>query len=695
MKKKAEKTIAKKPIAETAQETDPDYPLVEGDKLAQHIIELKNIYKTYHPGSIDVHALNGVSLIIEQGEFVAIMGSSGSGKSTLLHVLGLLDKPTKGEYILNNQKVSSLNDDKLASLRNKLMGFVFQSFNLLSRVTAQYNVLLPLVYSNGNHVEKIKINRHEKATYLLGKVGLGDRIDHKPNQLSGGQQQRAAMARALVNDPLVLFADEPTGNLDSQSTKEILELLRELHSSGITIILVTHEDDVASTAERIIHMQDGKIISDKKSKKYEPDAQLPLAPQTVKNMSHSVLNIRRFRDYFSQAMRSLFSNKIRSFLSILGVLIGVSSLIAMLALGTGAKESIKERIQSLGSNILSVRPSHKARQGISGQSGTRVRINLEDSYAIKQQISGIKTVAPYVNGSAQVVYENNNWSTSIEGTTADYPELKSITLASGRFFTPKETLQREKVAVIGTTIVEKLFNAKNPLGEFIKINRINFRVIGILPKKGATGWRDEDDRIVVPINTAMYRLFGDEQIRNIDVQVENESDMEEISGKIQRLIAARHRIPGDPSEAIDVRNLEEIQETITSTVNTFAYLLGSIAFISLLVGGIGIMNIMLVTVTERTREIGLRKAIGASNTDILSQFIIEAIAICIFGGIAGIILGSLISLLLSAAAGWTTKISLLSVNLAFAFSVAIGLIFGIWPAYKASRLNPIDALRYE
>ncbi|MBN1621820.1 MAG: ABC transporter permease [Endomicrobiales bacterium] len=660
-----------------------------------NIIELKDIYKTYHPGSVDVHALNGVSLSIQQGEFVAIMGASGSGKSTLLHVLGLLDKPTKGEYILKGQKVSTLSDDKLASLRNKLMGFVFQSFNLLSRVSAQYNVSLPLVYSDGNNNSASKTNRQEKSRFLLEKVGLGTRIDHKPNELSGGQQQRVAIARSLVNDPLVLFADEPTGNLDSQSTKEILELLKELHESGITVVLVTHEDDVAQTAKRIIKMQDGKIISDKKVKKDEID--VVKVPESLysKDISHSFLNIKRIKDYFGQAMRALFSNKIRSFLSILGVLIGVASLIAMLALGTGARESIKERIQSLGSNILSVRPSRKARQGISGQSGSRIRLYLEDAYAIKSQIAGIKTVAPYVNGSAQLVYKNNNWNTSVEGTTADYPELKSIKLASGRFFTQKETVQREKVVVIGYRIVEKLFENQNPLGEFIKINRINFRVIGVLPEKGATGWRDEDDRIIVPINTAMYRLFGEDQIRNIDVQVANESEMEEISEKIQRLIAARHRVTENFNEVIDVRNLEEIQETITSTVNTFAYLLGSIAFISLLVGGIGIMNIMLVTVTERTREIGLRKAIGASNTDILSQFVIEAIAVCILGGVAGILLGSLISIILSAAAGWTTKISIFAVNLAFAFSVAIGLVFGIWPAYKASRLDPIDALRYE
>jgi macrolide transport system ATP-binding/permease protein len=394
-------------------------------------------------------------------------------------------------------------------------------------------------------------------------------------------------------------------------------------------------------------------------------------------------------------MRSLLSNKVRSFLSILGVLIGVSSLIAMLALGTGAKESIKSRIQSLGSNILSVRPARRSRRGVSENSSTEVRLTIDDSYAIKEQITGINTVAPYVNGSAQVTCGNNNWSTSVEGTTADYPVLKAFEVESGRFFTEKETADREKLVVIGKTVVEKLFENKNPLGEFIKINRINFRVIGILPEKGGSSWRDEDDRVVVPLNTAMFRLFGKEYVSNMDVQVKNEEDMEKVSDKIKKLVAVRHRFSGDYKDAIDVRNLAEIQETITATVNTFAYLLGSIAFISLLVGGIGIMNIMLVTVTERTREIGLRKAIGASNKDILSQFVIESVVICIAGGVAGILFGSLISFLLSRIAGWTTSVSAFSVLLAFTFSVGIGLVFGIWPAYKASRLDPIDALRYE
>lgn len=658
------------------------------------LIELKNISKTYYLGQINVVAVENISLEITEGEFIAIMGPSGSGKSTLMHILGLLDKPSKGNYKLTGKEVSELTDNELAVLRNRFIGFVFQQFNLLPRMSARENVALPLIYSDG------KMSTDE--ILLLEKVGLKDRINHKPNELSGGQQQKVAIARALINKPLIILADEPTGDLDTKSGKEIIDILKNLNDTGITVIMVTHEEKLAEYAKRIIRLQDGKIISDRtvSSRVFPAGKTITMAhleniPLKHKSNMVSIFGIQKIGNYFSQAIRSLLSNKTRSILSILGVLIGVASVIAMLALGTGAREEVKKRISSLGSNLLVVRPGSQRLGGISLETGSVTRLTLQDVNEIEEKVFGIDKVAGYITGRGQVVYSGKNWNTRIEGTTADYPDIRNSHPETGRFFTKSETINRAKVAVIGKTVVKELFGDKNPLGEFIKIKGIDFQVIGVLPEKGATGFRDEDDEIVIPINTAMYRLLGREYIDYIDVQVINSDLMDNVSERIKKLIVSLHRLPESKTDTIDIRNMADIQETVTQTVKTFSFLLGSIAFVSLLVGGIGIMNIMLVSVTERTREIGLRKAIGANNRDILFQFIIESIDICVLGGIIGIIFGFGFSFALSKFANWSTKISFQSVILSFSFSVIIGLIFGIWPARKASKLNPIEALRYE
>ncbi|MDD5686897.1 MAG: ABC transporter permease [Elusimicrobia bacterium] len=657
------------------------------------LIELNNISKTYYLGSIDVPVLHGVSLTVKEGEFISIMGPSGSGKSTLLHILGLLDKPSGGSYNLLTHEISQLTDSQLATVRNKFIGFIFQSFNLLPRMSATENVLMPLVYSDNK--KKNMENSRQNAIKLLQRVGLGDRTQHKSNELSGGQQQRVAIARALINNPLIIFADEPTGNLDSKSAAEIIDILKELNDSGITIIMVTHEPDLAQAAKRIIKLQDGKIIADEINHKSKASVQQPDEEMEIPKIHHNVFKISRVGDYFSQAMRALMSNKTRSFLSILGVLIGVTGLIAMLALGKGAREATKQQMASLGSNILMVSPGSSHRQGVSLGAGAVTRFTLEDAQSIRKDVDGVTGVAAYANGRGQIIYNGKNWNTRIESTSPDYQFMKNAKPTIGRFFTEEENTSRAKVAVIGQTIVTQLFGNQNPLGEFIKINRVDFQVIGILPVKGASGWRDEDDKVEVPVNTAMHRLFGKAFIDSMDVQVADETIMDDVSKKITDRILFLHRLPKDRADSINIRNLADIQATVNATMKIFSTLLGSVAFISLLVGGIGIMNIMLVSVTERTREIGLRKAVGANNSDILFQFVIESIFICVMGGVIGIMLGSAISVSLAVFAHWKTIVSLSSIVVSFTFSVVIGLIFGTWPAKKASQLNPIEALRYE
>lgn len=659
------------------------------------MIEAKNLYKTYQLGDVKVEALRGVSLKISRGEFVAIMGASGSGKSTLMHVLGLLDRPDSGEYSLGGEDVVNLSDKELALVRNQLVGFVFQQFHLLPRMSALENAELPLIYAGKRHLK-------QRAEQEIKEVGLKERMFHKPNQLSGGQQQRVAIARSLVNDPPIIFADEPTGNLDTKSKEEIITILKELNKKGKTIVIVTHENEIAAHARRIITMRDGQIISDKNiSAGLNPAADaLPESENVIKNIlsnaGRSVKGGMEFLDYLKQAVFAMLSHKMRAFLSILGILIGVAAVIAMLAIGQGAKESIEKQLASLGSNLLVVRPGASRSGGVSLEAGTTTRLRLEDVTAIEKLKDYVKSASPSVTGRAQVVYKNKNWNTQAEGVAVSYAQLRSSVPTVGRFFTEDEVKTREKVALLGTTVVRELFGNTNPIGKTIKINLINFRVIGILPAKGTAGPRDQDDTVLVPITTAMYRLLGKQYVDSIYVEVKSADLADAAQEAVSDLIIKQHRlITEDQKDSFSIFNMSDIKNTLTSTTQTMSVLLGAIAAISLLVGGIGIMNIMLVSVTERTREIGLRKAIGANNKDILVQFLIESVLMSFIGGLIGIILGGGTSILITLIAGWSARVSLSSIILATVFSLAVGVIFGLWPAQQASKLNPIEALRYE
>ena len=654
------------------------------------MIELKNINKTYKTGKIGVQALRDVSLKLTPGEFVAIMGPSGSGKSTLLHLLGFLDKPDSGSYYLGEKEVSNLTDDESAILRNRLAGFVFQQFHLLPRMTALENAELPLIYAGKRHLK-------EKALQQIEAVGLTQRASHRPNELSGGEQQRTAIARSLVNEPLIILADEPTGNLDTKSGQEIMLILQRLNQKGKTIVMVTHEKEIAQYAKRIIHMRDGKIISDEKIKAETEkisSTSVSISAEDILSESHSTVRKAEFLDHIRQATHAIVSHKMRSVLSILGILIGVAAVIAMLALGQGAKDSISQRLASLGSNLLVIRPGSRRMHGVALEAGAITRFTLRDAEAITK-LPMLEGVSPTVRGRAQLVYGNKNWNTQVSGTGVGYASMRASIPTLGRFFTEEELRMRKKVVLLGTTIVKEVFENINPVGSTIRINRINFKVIGVLPEKGANMWRDRDDLVVIPITTAMYRLLGKEYVDSIDVQVKDISMMEDAQSSIRRLIIKRHRLDKDDERSFQIRNMAEIQEVLQSTTRTMTLLLGSIAAIALLVGGIGIMNIMLVSVTERTREIGLRKAIGARRKDILTQFLIESVVMTFSGGIIGIIFGIGIAALLAFFAGWATKVSISSVVLATTFSIAVGIGFGFWPARQAAKLNPIEALRYE
>ncbi|ACD90976.1 MAG: MacB family efflux pump subunit [Chlorobium limicola] len=654
------------------------------------ILELRDVHRTYRIGESTVHALRGVSLTVEQGEFIAIMGASGSGKSSLLHILGLLDNPDKGEYRILGNNVNTLSGDEQAGLRNNVAGFVFQQFHLLRRMTIVDNVRLPHIYSG------LKGDFRQEAARRLALVGLEKRIDHTPNQLSGGEQQRVAIARALVRDPLLIFADEPTGNLDTKNSYEIMKILKGLHEQGKTIIMVTHETDIAAYAERVITMRDGTIVTDERRESPERKS-IPV--ETARFDLHAggrrtLLQSGRFSVFMAQAFQSILSNKVRSLLSVLGILVGVASVIAMMALGEGAKAAMQQQLKSMGSNLLSVRGGSAKIRGAASGAGAVTRFTVKDVEAIASLGSLVKNATGVVSGSAQTVFENKNWNTNLEGAGYDYGVMRSTIPTIGRWFSREEMQKREKVAIIGVTVAKELFGTGNPIGRTIKINRINFKVIGIAPVKGFSGPRDEDDIVIIPLTTAMYRVLGKDYLSGIFVEARQSSGIERTKNTISELIRKRHRLHSD-DDSFNIRDMTEIQKMLTSTTETMSMLLGSIAAISLLVGGIGIMNIMLVSVTERTREIGLRKAIGARKNDIMLQFLVESVGLTISGGVIGIMIGIGVSLLLSLFAGWAVKTSIFSVVLATVFSVITGLFFGLWPARKAAELNPVEALRYE
>jgi macrolide transport system ATP-binding/permease protein len=651
------------------------------------MIEVTNITRTYRIGESFVNALNGVSLKIEQGEFVAIMGASGSGKSSLMHILGLLDVPDTGEYRLMGREVSRMKEDELASIRNNVAGFVFQQFHLLTRMSTIDNVMLPCIYSGESG------DFRKDALKCLELVGLSHRSDHRPNQMSGGEQQRVAIARALIRDPMLIFADEPTGNLDTKNSHEIMRILTELHDQGKTIIMVTHEPDIAEYASRVIIMKDGLVLEDRQKAPSSTPVNAPVAEMDVDHLP--LFQPGRMLGFVVQAFRSIVSNKIRTLLSVLGILVGVASVIAMMALGTGAKAAMEEQLKSMGSNLLSLRGGSAKIGGAAQGTGTVTRFTEKDAEALTGLAPLVSRVSGDVTGSGQLVYLDKNWSSGVEGVDFDYGKMRATEPTIGRWFTREEIQAREKVAIIGTTVVTQLFGNENPIDRIIKINRINFRVIGIAPAKGFAGPRDQDDTVIIPVTTAMYRVLGKNYLDGIFVEVSSAENIEPAKKAIDNLIRKRHKLLESDQDSFNIRDMTQFQQMLSSTTQTMSMLLGSIAAISLVVGGIGIMNIMLVSVTERTKEIGLRKAVGARKSDIMLQFLIESVGMTLSGGIIGILVGVGVSVMLSTFAGWAVKTSLFSVLLASGFSVLIGLFFGLWPAQKAAGLKPVEALRYE
>jgi len=403
-----------------------------------------------------------------------------------------------------------------------------------------------------------------------------------------------------------------------------------------------------------------------------------------------------FSESFQMALTSLYANKMRSLLTMLGIIIGVGAVIALVSVGMGVRSNVTSSIASLGSNMLIVSPGSSNRGGVRGAAGSMQTLKYDDAKAIKDKIKNIDYVSPSVSSSYQVVYGNNNWNTSVQGVTPEFMSIRSLSIGYGSFVSTDDMNKRNRVAVIGTTVASNLFAKDNPVGKNIRINNQPYKVIGLLESKGQSSvGQDQDDVIYIPLTTAQERMLGITYVQSINVQVSSQEKMEQVQAEIENLLRSRHHIVAGKDDDFHVRNLTSLMETVSQSTSMLTMLLGAIAGISLIVGGIGIMNIMMVSVTERTREIGIRKALGATFMNIMTQFLIESMVIGIIGGIIGIVFGCAASKIIAQLGDFTTVITITPIIVSFIFSVGIGLFFGIYPARKAAKLDPIEALRYE
>lgn len=647
------------------------------------LMQVKGLIREFKAGEQTIRVLHDIDLTINQGEMVAIIGQSGSGKSTLMNILGCLDQATAGEYKIYGQSVSRLDADELAKLRREHFGFIFQRYHLLGDISARDNVSVPAVYAGMDGQA-----RSERAEKLLADLGLGAKVNNRPNQLSGGQQQRVSIARALMNGGDIILADEPTGALDSKSGEDVMKILYDLNAQGHTIIMVTHDPGLAAQAERVIELKDGYVIADYKNDHYKSTTTQP-AP-ILDNNRKSVFSsfIDRLLEAFKMSLLAMRAHKMRTLLTMLGIIIGIASVVSVVGLGKGSQEQILTNISSLGTNTITVRDGYP--YGDPRRQYNDENLTPQDAQAVEDQPYVI-SVSPQLDANMNVRYRNIQEAASISGVGQDYLSVSGETLAQGQGFDGQSILRRTQDIIIDNNAKNTFFpNDADPIGEVVLIGSVPGRVIGVLePNNSGFGGEVDTPTLYMPYTTMMSRIKGSDNIESFVALIDDKISSSAAESAIYQLMESRHG-----TDDFRIRNSDSIRQTIESTTTAMTLLISSIAIISLVVGGIGVMNIMLVSVTERTNEIGVRMAVGARQSDIMQQFLIEAVLVCVLGGLIGIGMAFAIGELINRVGGDSFKViySMTSIIAAFVCSTLIGVVFGFLPARNAAKLDPVEAL---
>ena len=650
---------------------------------ATPLMEVKGLIREFKAGEQTIRVLHDINLTINQGEMVAIIGQSGSGKSTLMNILGCLDQATAGDYKIFGQSVSRLDADELAKLRREHFGFIFQRYHLLGDINARDNVSVPAVYAGMDGQA-----RNDRAEKLLSDLGLADKVNNRPSQLSGGQQQRVSIARALMNGGDIILADEPTGALDSKSGEDVVQILKDLNAQGHTIIMVTHDPGLAAQAERVIEIKDGYIIADYKNEDYQrPEAQPATMIDKHRKSAFSSF-IDRLFEAFKMSLLAMRAHKMRTLLTMLGIIIGIASVVSVVGLGKGSQEQILSNISSLGTNTITVTDGYP--YGDPRRQYNDDNLTPQDAQAVADQ-PYVLSVSPQLNSNMNVRYRNVQEAASISGVGKDYLDVSGEKLALGQGFDEQSILRRTQDIIIDNNANKTFFpDNANPIGEVLLIGSVPGRVIGVLePNDGGFSRGADSPTLYMPYTTMMSRLIGSAYIESFVALIDNNISSSAAESAISELMKSRHG-----TDDFRIRNSDSIRQTIESTTAAMTLLISSIAIISLIVGGIGVMNIMLVSVTERTNEIGVRMAVGARQSDIMQQFLIEAVLVCILGGLLGIGMAFAIGELINRVGGDSFKViySSTSIIAAFVCSTLIGVVFGFLPARNAAKLDPVEAL---